>query len=310
MILTAENLLAGYYKIVAHKLDGSSRVVADWFPNLITDAGLERIATGTYNSHCQVGSGTNAPTNADTQLQALVAQTSTVQNNVQAAQATPPYYGSRTITYRFGTGVAAGNLSEVGVGWAAAGSLFSRARILDGGGNPTTITVLSDEILDVIYQLRLYPPLVDHSFQVADGAQTYNCVSRASLVTSASEWAPPTVTHFFGIGLFSGNPLTAYNGPLGAITTTPSGTTGAFTGSSIGAYSANSKQRNFTFTAGLNDANIAGGISAIKMGNYSNTNVTGICVGTRQISFSPAIVKDNTKTLSLTIRVSWARASI
>src|SRR5690606_18622638 len=34
--------------------------------------------------------------------------------------------------------------------------IFNRARVVDEMGNPTTITVLSDEFLEVIYEITLY----------------------------------------------------------------------------------------------------------------------------------------------------------
>ena len=153
-----ETQCAGWFKIEATRPDGTRRVLADWFPNLILNGGLDRMgANPDYLSWCQVGSGSTAPVAAQTALVNRIAGTSTQQNNVSGAQASAPYYGWYRRTYRFAQGVAAGNLSEVGVGWATSGSLFSRALILDGGGSPTTITVLSDEVLDVTYELRRYP---------------------------------------------------------------------------------------------------------------------------------------------------------
>lgn len=52
--------------------------------------------------------------------------------------------------------------------------------------------------------------------------------------------------------------------------------------------------------AGLNDSNLSGGIRSILI--LSNS---GVC--RYQIQFDPAIPKDNTKVLSLTIQHSWAR---
>ena len=130
------------------------------FDNLILDAGLNRLGTGGVANCCQVGTGTSAPAVTDTTLQAYLVGTSTIQaDSAQSYVAGPPAYVTMSRTFRFGTGVAAGNLTEVGVGWAtASGSLFSRARIVDGGGSPTTISVLSDETLDVVYTLRAYVP--------------------------------------------------------------------------------------------------------------------------------------------------------
>ena len=55
---------------------GEQKVVAS-FPNLILDAGLERMGTGDYLDVCRVGSGTSLPTVLQTQLDAKIASTNT-----------------------------------------------------------------------------------------------------------------------------------------------------------------------------------------------------------------------------------------
>ena len=43
----------GWYKFEAVRPDGTKRLLADWFPNLITDAGLERMAgNGDWMRYC------------------------------------------------------------------------------------------------------------------------------------------------------------------------------------------------------------------------------------------------------------------
>lgn len=294
-----QNALAGYFRIEAVRPDGRRRLLADWFPNLILDAGLERFATAAWFSHCQVGTGSNLPTTADTQLQTHVAGTSTLQASTTGAQASAPYYGWARKTLRFAQGAAAGNLAEVGVGWATSGAaLYSRARILDGSGNPTTITVLSDEFLDVTYEMRLYPPLADSSFQIVDGATTYNCVMRAANVTSAGHWSPPQS----GVAASSGT--TAYNGAIGPITGSPSGNTAGASPVTTLAYSANSRQRDIKSDWGLTAGNLSGGISAV--GFLQGT--PGL--GSYQVSFSPAIDKTSVRTLTMTHRVAWSRKTL
>ena len=276
---------------------GEQKVVAS-FPNLILDAGLERMGTGNYLDVCRVGSGTSLPTVLQTQLDAKIASTDTVQTQPRGAQATPPYYGWRRKTFRFAAGTATGNLSEVGVGWGNITTdnfLFSRALILDGGGLPTTINVLADEVLDVIYELRLYPPLTDTVITGLNlGLSTHTVTVRAASVTNSASW---------GVGLgetvlvLRTNNAALQNGSLGAITADPSGTSAQVPLVSA-AYVANSRERVGTLTAGLNDANLAGGVTVAL--------VTG-SVGSFQFGFSPAIPKNNTRVLKLNLKVSWSR---
>lgn len=288
-----ETQCAGWFKIEATRPDGTRRVLADWFPNLILDGGLDRMGTnGDYLNWCQVGSGSTAPVAAQTALVNRIAGTNTTQATTNGAQATAPYYGWRRLTYRFAQGAAAGNLSEVGVGWATSGSLFSRALILDGGGSPTTITVLSDEVLDVTYELRRYPGTVDLTGTVVLDGVTHNWVSRAAGVTAASAWG--------GLSNMALDSARAYNGDIGPVTqSAPSGAYGSLATTPL-AYSSASYTRATTVSAGLNDSNLSGGIRSIMI--YSNGYT-----GRYQIQFDPAIPKDNTKVLSLTIQHSWAR---
>lgn len=288
-----ETQCAGWFKIEAIRPDGTRRVLADWFPNLILNGGLDRMGENAdYLNWCQVGSGSTAPVATQTALVNRIAGTNTMQNTVNGAQASAPYYGWYRRTYRFAQGVAAGNLSEVGVGWAASGSLFSRALILDGGGSPTTITVLSDEVLDVTYELRRYPGTVDLTGTVVLGGVTHNWVSRAAGVTNSWAWA--------GVSAMALDSAWAYNGDIGAVTTiSPSGTQGTLSTTPL-AYSSGSYRCASTVSAGLNDSNLVGGVRSIGIYSYHG-------IGRYQIQFDPAIPKDNTKVLSLTIQHTWAR---
>jgi len=293
--------MAGYYRLVAtNAKTGKQRVLADWFPNLITDAGLNYLGSRTDDNldYCQVGSGSAAPTNADTGLAAFVAETNTTQASSSGAQSSAPYYGWRRVTKRFGEGVAAGNLTEVGMcadPLANGISLFSRALILDGGGNPTTVTVLANEFLDVTYELRLYPPLTDVVSTVNDGLDSYTVTTRASGVTSTTwYWS-----HAIGVGIGSLNTQIdrAYDGAIGAITSNPSGVSNDSDSNSVDGYSNNSLERSGSYYFGLNTANFS--IRSLSWGF--------LYMGAYQSEFDPPISKDNTKDLTIGVKVSWGR---
>ena len=156
----------GRYRMVAHKLDGSSRVVADWFPNLILNNGLDAIGNNSSMfSQCFVGAGTSAPSVSQTSLDQPIGSAGNYQTGDAGSNVAGGFCWERR-TFRFFAGQATGNLSEVGVG-SAASDLFSRALILNGAGQPTTVTVLPDEILDVTYEVRLFWPTTDTSGSVA-----------------------------------------------------------------------------------------------------------------------------------------------
>lgn len=307
--------VAGFYKLEAHTLNEageivSTRLLADWFPNLITNQGMDRMGTtGDYLTACQVGSGSNVPAFTDTSLQTFVAGTTTIQSTTPTAGVAPDYYNRRINVYRYAIGVAAGNLTEVGVGWASTGSnLFSRALILDGIGNPTTITVLPTEVLDVTYEFRTWPPLSDSVGTVTISSINYNFTLRASTVTSNK-----ATTGDGGWGMTSqfGTPagqagtaitLLSYTGTLGAITSVPSGASGtnvtAAASVTYAAYVNGSFQRDFTANASLTELNAAGGIKSL---------VVRVSWFAYQIEFNPVLPKDNTKTMVLNFRHAWSR---
>lgn len=290
---------AGFYKLAVVGPDGSTRQVAE-FPNLITDAGLNRMgANSDYLQYCQVGSGSTAPTVLDTGLASYIAGTASTTESTNGAQASEPYYAWRVKTFSFGTGVAAGNIAEVGVGWAASGSLFSRALVLDSEGDPTTITVLSDESLYVTYEFRLYPALTDDTGEVTFTGGlggTYDWIWRASDVTSGvGAWdigASGT-----SMGAIVPNSVRIYNGTIGAITTAPSGTNVLMTPTAQ-AYVNNSLERRFDISLGLGTANLTGGIRSLRatLGPTSH-----------QVQFDPAIPKTASDTLSLVVAHTWGR---
>lgn len=293
---------AGYYKIEAVKLDAdgneiSRRVCADWFRNLITNPGLDRMGSHSdYLQYCSVGSGSTAPAVTDTALSSLVATTVTVHNSSNSITTTSPRYAYKRNTYRFYSGTVAGNLSECGVGWGSSGTgLYSRALILDGSGNPTTITVLSDETLDVTYELRWYITESDTSFNVTiTGSGTHACVSRVANIEE--DWSSQIGREMIVSTSGRANGVRMYSGALGAITSEPSGSLGGASGWTMQPYTNGSYYRDCLITSGLGDN--TGSIAAMRVD-------TTVC--DNQISFSPAIVKTSAHSLSLTVRWSWGR---
>lgn len=318
--------VSGWFKLSILKTDlygkpieKSERVVAD-FPNLVLVSGLNRLGsqasgTGNYCSFCQVGTGSNAPLETDTTLQSYLAgvAAATLNSSVQGA---PPYYGQSVYTYDFAVGAAAGNLTEVGIGWAASGAnLLSRALITDGGGTPITITVLSDEILRVTYTLRLYPNEVDSSTVVTISGTNYTFTRRASDVNISTHWCLSGNSTSTAVALaragISGNTsvdtLYVTNGSIGAITASPSGSQAFRTSVANSAYVTGSFQTDGSATWGINAANFGGsGITAAVVSAGEVPNL-GRGFGRYQFGISPGIPKINTQALTLNLRVSWNR---
>ena len=310
-VLEAKTEVAGFFKIESYKVDatggevpGSRKLKADWFRNLILDQGFNLLAVSEqFMNACQVGSGSTSPAPGDSALAARVAGTSTIAGSSVARGSTAPYYVALTRTYRFATGVATGNLSEVGVGETINSGLFSRSLIKDPMGAPTTITVLSDESLDVTYEFRYYAPGSDVTGSiVATGSigGTYDYTMRAANVTLNANsdifgWSLPVGQN---APVFNSSSFRAYSGAIGPVTGSPSGTEVALSGVSPRSYANGSFVLDWDVNALAPNANIAGGIKSmmVKLG-----------IGTYQIEFTPAIPKTATDVVQLTLRLSWAR---
>ena len=274
------------------------------FPNLIVNMGLDLLAKGNYLSSCYVGSGTVAPTVNDTQLGSFIAESGTIFNVVTGCTTSAPHYTYAQYSYRFSAGTALGNLSEVGIGSInnSVRTLFSRALIKDSFGNPTTITLLPDEILEVTYELRHYIPVNDVTGSITftgNLAGTYSYTLRAS-----------NVTLFAGPNGFNGwdstsaytkshpNGANAYSTGIATITSAPGGAAYYSTRAMVPTYINGTYAVSIKYTWGITEGNAPGGIRSIDF-------VLGI--GRYQVEFNPPIPKTNMDTLSLTFTNSWAR---
>lgn len=299
--------MAGHFTLIAHGGKRGRVELAD-FDNMILDAGLNILASGATSvlAQCHVGTGSTPAAANQTALANKVAATGSIQSPFPAPTyvAGPPPYIQTSQTWRFGAGAAAGNLTEVGVGWSAT-NLFSRALIVDGSGNLTTITVLSDESLDVVYTIRAYPPAADITGSVVLAGVTYNYVMRASQLP----WSGfPQIFGAWGfanasVGVSS---FGAWNGSIGPITGAPSGGSVSAQATLVAAaYSNNSLQRTIEFTFDLNTANLAGGIKSLNIGAVGASTTH-----TYQIEFTPNIPKDGTKRLKLNFTFSVGRGPV
>lgn len=294
------NSLQGWFTLKVHKGDAEQPSQVASFENLITDSGLNYIGQGSFLSRCLVGTGNTPPDVLQTTLASLVASVGAMSTNYTATTS-PPYYGTFIRKYRFNPGVATGNLTEVGVGWGFTGStaVFSRALIKDINGDPTTLTILPDEFLDVTYELRVYPTVTD---VVVPGTTftgfTSDVTIRPSFIADGNMLAfldnTAIITALFG--------PTVYSGSIGPITGSPSGTSEILPSSSDvvqhSPYVVGSYKRVATLTVPLNNGNFAGGIGAIRLATS---------FGYFQLGFTPPVVKNATQQLILNLELAWGR---
>ncbi|WP_173911038.1 hypothetical protein [Acinetobacter sp. Marseille-Q1618] len=231
MYLKSNINVGAQFKLIKHKGDASKPTEeTDYFHNLVLDSGLERMSVGSVLGYVSVGSGNSIPNISQTSLDNFIASTNS-QNGADAVGnqlVTKPYYSWARRTYRFNAGVAAGNLSEIGVGWTST-NLFNRTLIKDLNGNPTTLTVLNDEFLDVIVEIRAYPQeIITGSFNLLDklgNIKSNHTISGTCLFISSPSFILGNVLLGAYTDWAGGERMTVFSGDAGtSVTISPQGT--------------------------------------------------------------------------------------
>jgi hypothetical protein len=314
--------LQGFFTLKIRGRNGNIKYEST-FENLITDNGLDLVGTSRdWGRYCSLGSGTAAPSVNDTTLGVLVATSPANYTYSGGASgsafgysrtynANSPYDSTHTGRFYFDFGVAEGNLSEIGVGAGSDGTnLYCRSLIKDGNGDPTTITVLSNESLEVFYSVVIYPPLTDVTGTIGG----YDYTLRAAYVTSPSG-AGNDISHGWSFQwngaqgwdklrqVFNSedSSIGFYTGSIGAITSRPSGTRLNSSGTSrtSGTYTLGSFTRNFTLFCPTN----------VITSTFRCIHFT-VGPGDYQIQFSPDVTKTNLKEFTFEFSISWGRHTV
>ena len=302
------NRVSGSFRIIGRLDGGREREIAPWQPNLITNGGLERWGTGSPVGYCSVGTSNQAPSNGDSGLIGYLRTHTSIAASSVGAQASAPYYGWARWTFRFAPPGSDLNLSEVGVGWASGGgSLWSRALIKDAAGAPITVTWLSAETLDVMYEARVYPFLSDVPYSTVLSGKTYTGTIRASCIASGDYQSfcnqPIRVgglpTSGFWMGTYDANWFNLANRSLATLTENANLASAAAPACTQNAYIANALKRTASYTWSPAIGNVSGGITWL---GYTTL------VGAVQMSISPAIAKVVDWSLTLNVETpTWGR---
>ena len=180
--------LSGEFQVIVRRADGSIKFDTGMQSNLILDNGIKHYLglpmvnsagkqqeyhRNGFMNHCFVGTGNSQPNQADISLKNMVAR------NVASRDWT---YGREEPTTQLHDGfvklwkrgkyvfdnINNKNITEVGlavwygdetidgVPYKGAYTLVTRALIKDTKGTPITVTVLADEILEVVYQINMF----------------------------------------------------------------------------------------------------------------------------------------------------------
>lgn len=268
--------------------------------NLLTDnffSAWRNNLLASFGWRFYVGTGTAAPQFTDTQLQSLLggqsdAATVTANANVKEGS---DYFSSSTGIAQWAVGAIVGNISEIGASLRSAGnsatSLHSRALILDGSGNPTTITLTATDQLVASYTLKYKIPTDQHVSVVDFEGVATTCTLETLGVFGALLWGIGNVLQSppFSLNTSNGLRLSATQGLVNNVESLFSG--GALAPFTI-SHSATASGRRVTVSAAANQFNQVGPIKYI--------GLTSANIETRQgIMFDPPLNKTNLKTLNL-----------
>lgn len=302
--------LAGY---VGWKLTRGGKVIREspLQKNLITNSGLNALGAGLSFAGAQFGAcGTSAsaPLATDSALGAEVnpgriTQANITNGYVAIGGAVTQDYQWRRATFTFLEPNANGNLTEFGTftsGAFGGGSMFARQLFKDIGGTPTTVVKTNADQLEVTYEWRAYPPLVDTTltaFAISGDAITTDITIRPNSVNAA--WA----SAIFTTPVTSGGALAYEDNALVARTSDKStGLTNNGSDSAVfSAYTPGTFLVDETIKFEPPNTNFATGIGYFKLYTYA----AGIYL--YQASLTTKIPKTNVKRTTLVVRRSWAR---
>lgn len=312
----------GHFHLTAINADtGEVRELAD-FDNLIVNQGLDFIGKGSPGTGavvfygCSVGTGTTPAAPGDILMQNFLAGTNTNVGASGVNVGSPTYATSTSTTYQFATGVAAGNLTEIGIVAPAAGQgvgtvptaatlLFSHSLIMIGG-SPGTITILANEILNVVYTVTMFPIVTTltgtFTLNTNGTLTTVNYSILSAGVGASGRYALASNASSLNLGYAPSTDF-AYTGTLGLVTGVPTGTNAIFgTGSTanFAAYTTGTFFQSITINIPVAGANLSPGIGAVTFvpPNGFSTQL--------QIAFSPIIPKTNIQTFSYVLNISWS----
>ncbi|MCU4387999.1 hypothetical protein KTH40_10330 [Acinetobacter haemolyticus] len=295
------------FQMRVSKKDGKIVSETPEFHNLVLDSGLERMGVGTWLQNCRVGSGSSEPIPTQQRLDNTIATTTNILSSSNVTNTTTkPYYKATRHTFRFSEGAAAGNLTEVGLGWTQSGDVpcWSRALIKDSNGNPTTLTILSDEILDVIVTVRVYPSeYISGNFNFKDkfgNVLSEHAYSGYLYLPSTSNTAAISTFQIAELRIYTG--ASYLETPTSDIQGTILVTKTAMNRNLI---TPTLKQHNIVL--GLTEGNgSCDGFRVLTDGIYSNSSASASRHGYKA-TIDPPIVKTNAMEITWRVNLTWGR---
>lgn len=307
MILILNVGMKGFLRLqLINKFSGKCRIDTGFFPNTILDAGRNNMAVqANWLTYAKVGTDNTTPSQSDTSLLGHIASTNDIQSDVHGAEGSAPYFGWKRKVWRFPVGpIGNENLKEAAIGWGPNDDdIISRALIIDPIlQTPTTITPLADEILDLTYELRYYPPLVDALSTVTLNGVIYDTITRAADVTG-SRWSSDIGSFIGQYSLFNSD-WGAYDDDIGTILQSPSGLlTSCDNDDQVNSsYQNNSYEMQVNSACGPSGWNVPGGIRSIRIRTTAGDYQTQF----NAQSDDSKIPKTSSFTMDMAWKIAWS----
>lgn len=273
------------------------------FDNLLTDLGLDALGVdGARFLYAHVGTGTSAPTAADTSLGNFGVGFSASSEVGYGNSGSSPYIAWCRQSGTSAVGGATGTWTEVGMSRQAAdGGLRSRALILDGDDNPSSFPVLSDESLTVTYEMQIMLPETPAKKEILLSGTPYDTTTQLGGI-NRNDWAPRKLTSTNSWNWEPSNatfPSAAYSASPSGLTSISGGGSNMGGSSSISAaaYSTGNYHRDISAT--WNPGVATGVIKCVRI---------GLRHGLLFCIYDDTITKGVDDRLTQNIRISWARA--
>ena len=297
--------MTGEFRCVVKKSDGSTKIDTGYQKNLILNQGLDFFGGETMGSnmmtYCVIGSGNSQPSytqnKLDTTINGVHGADFSSKYDYDASRDGNLYKTNKVRKYTF-YGLNNVNVSEVGLASAFSSSidyyLCTRALIKDTQGVPTTITVLSGEVLEIYYKLW-------QVFDTTDKVGTINLLNGVG-GSVAYNYSSKVVTNTKESINYLGDPATFYNRWYGLYPSTETSTS-SYSSPDTYQYSNyvdGSYKIVVTFHLGIGAAN--GNIRLMTIPSFS---LWQIRFGS--VADDSPITKTSTQTLSIPIEVSWGR---
>lgn len=297
---------------------GEESVDHGWFDNMVLNNGLIKMlksdgsGSGFLSIRPVCGTGNTAVLPTDTALAAFKAggSANAISATTQRNSTVVPYHVRYTWVWQLPAGTAAGNISEVGIATTnstpnSSTPLFSRALVTDSSGDPSSITVLADEILQITYELTVRIPDTTSGTFVQTNRGTpvvtsYTIIPANMQSSGANGFADCSVAGIPSIHSTAGESFNPMSKASSGAITNPDGTISGGTSwldyISQGEPNITYYSRDITYGASLAQANIS--ISAV---------VIALRMCAFQFSLSPAVSKTSDDIFRITFRVSISR---